>query len=139
MYVSGWYEYERGTTVYSGRPTSWVGKVALMYPSDYGYATSGGNTTNREQCLMQTLYNWYKTTITYCKSNDWLYDNTNDQWTLTPYSSYSESSAMMTTTGSVGSGDLFEAFEFRPSLYLKSDIQISGGTGIESNPYTVSN
>ena len=48
-YLGGWntseiysdqiYGYERGTTVYSGRPTTWTGKIALMYPSDYGYAT----------------------------------------------------------------------------------------------------
>ena len=44
------YEKERGTTVYSERPTKWTGKIGLMYPSDYGYATSGGSTTNREAC-----------------------------------------------------------------------------------------
>ena len=31
------YTRERGTGVYSGRSTSWTGKVGLMYPSDYGY------------------------------------------------------------------------------------------------------
>ena len=46
--ASMFYERERGTTVYSGRSTSWTGKVGLMYPSDYGYATSGGTTTDRE-------------------------------------------------------------------------------------------
>ena len=43
------YTAERGTTVYSGRPTTWTGKVGLMYPSDYGYAvlaSSCGRTTN---------------------------------------------------------------------------------------------
>ena len=29
------------------RTTKWTGKVGLMYPSDYGYATSGGDTTDR--------------------------------------------------------------------------------------------
>ena len=32
------YGYERGTTVYSGHSTTWTGRVALPYPSDYGYA-----------------------------------------------------------------------------------------------------
>ena len=32
------------------RTSSWTGKVALMYSSDYLYATSGGNATNRETC-----------------------------------------------------------------------------------------
>ena len=49
--ASMFYERERGTRVFSGRPTTWSVKVALMYPSDYGYATSGGSTTNREACL----------------------------------------------------------------------------------------
>ena len=56
--ASHFYGYERGTTVYSGRPTTWTGKIALMYPSDYGYATAGGTTTNRESCLAKELYNW---------------------------------------------------------------------------------
>ena len=38
VYPNAIYEKERGTIVYSGRPTTWPGKIALMYPSDYGYA-----------------------------------------------------------------------------------------------------
>jgi len=30
------------------RTVAWNGNVGLMYPSDYGYATSGGDTTNRK-------------------------------------------------------------------------------------------
>ena len=52
------YGYERGTTVYSGRPTYWVGKIGLMYPSDYGYATGGGVTTDRTTCLEYQLKDW---------------------------------------------------------------------------------
>ena len=37
------YADERGTTVYSGRPTTWTGKIGLMYPSDFAYATAGGS------------------------------------------------------------------------------------------------
>ena len=84
--ASMFYERERGTTVYSGRPTTWQGKIALMYPSDYGYATSGGSTTNREACLAKELYNW--DSYSDCKNNDWLFNST-IQWTLTPNSSYS--------------------------------------------------
>ena len=55
------YEYERGTTVYSGRPTTWYGKIGLMYLSDYGYAT------DIELC-QQNLYNYENTN---CKNNTW--------------------------------------------------------------------
>ena len=50
-----WYSYERGTTVYLGRPTEWIGQIGLMYPSDYGYATDGGN-TGRATCLSHSLF-----------------------------------------------------------------------------------
>ena len=36
------YTRERGDEVITGRPTTWIGQIGLMYPSDYGYATSGG-------------------------------------------------------------------------------------------------
>ncbi len=38
IYSDQIYNYERGTMVYSGNSTIWTGKIALMYPSDYGYA-----------------------------------------------------------------------------------------------------
>ena len=28
------------------RTISWLGKIGLVYPPDYGYATSGGSTAN---------------------------------------------------------------------------------------------
>ena len=38
------YDKERVSgTVYTGRPTSWTGKVALAYLSDYGYAAGSGS------------------------------------------------------------------------------------------------
>ena len=86
--TSHFYSYERGTTVYSGRSTSWVGKVGLMYPSDYGYATSGGTTTDRNTCLNKELYRWNSSDFSDCKNNDWIF-NPSYQWTITPLASYS--------------------------------------------------
>ena len=131
--ASMFYERERGTTVYSGRPTTWQGKIALMYPSDYGYATSGGSTTNREACLAKELYNW--DSYSDCKNNDWLFNST-IQWTLTPDSSTSSIVFRVIGTGYVG-------YDFtannsngvRPSVYLTSNVGISGGDGTMNNPY----
>ena len=53
-----WYNFERGSTVSNGRNTYWIGKIGLMYPSDYGYATSGGAGMNRESCLNTSIYSW---------------------------------------------------------------------------------
>ena len=133
--ASHFYGYERGTTVYSGRPTEWIGKIGLMYPSDYGYATAGGSTTNRQTCLNTELYNWdgYDD----CFNNDWLYTGS-FQWALTPHSSYSSYVFGLFSNGSVDSIDANFRYDVSPALYLNSNVKISGGEGTESSPYELS-
>ena len=137
--ASMFYERERGTTVYSGRPTKWTGKIGLMYPSDYGYATSGGSTTNRETCLNTELYNWDSSSVSDCKNNDWLYNSSNYQWTLTSASSTSGYVFNVHGYGSVSRSGAYGAFNAAsPALYLNSNVKISGGEGTESSPYQLS-
>ena len=134
--ASHWYGYERGTTVYSGHATEWVGEVGLMYPSDYGYATSGGSTTDREACLAKELYNWDESSFSDCRNNDWLF-NGSIQWTLTPRSSGSIIVFSVYDDGNLVIDSANRGNGARPSIYLKSNIVISGGDGSESNPYTL--
>ena len=134
--ASHWYSYERGTTVYSGRPTKWTGKIGLMYASDYGYATSGGSTTDREACLNKELYNWDSSSE--CYNNDWLYNSSNSQWTLTPYASHSYVAFYVHSLGSVYSDSTYFTLGVSPALYLNSNVKISGGSGTESNPFVLS-
>ena len=130
------YTSERGTTVYEGRPTEWIGKIGLMYPSDYGYATAGGNTTNRETCLNTELSSWDD--YDDCFNNDWLYDSPNYQWTLTPRSSYPPYMFNVSGFGSVYSASVDHRYAAFPALYLSSNVKISGGEGTESSPFTLS-
>ena len=134
--ASMFYKRERGTTVYSGRPTTWQGEIALMYPSDYGYATSGGSTTNREACLAKELYNWDSSSYSDCKNNDWIFNN-DYQWTLTPYSRYSNGVVNVYSTGCVYLDGYTADYSYgvRPSVYLTSNVSISGGDGTMNNPY----
>ena len=86
------YEKERGITTVSNpsdgitRTTTWTGKIALAYPSDYGYAT------DLSKCS-QNLYNYASSTDSYaCRTNDWMYpiitnSGKNYGWLLTPDSS----------------------------------------------------
>ena len=135
---SHFYGYERGTTVYSGRPTYWVGKIGLMYPSDYGYATSGGSTTNRASCLAKEMYNWDSSSYSDCKNNDYLY-NSSYRWTITPYSSNSNNVFVVRTSGYVNLSYAVNSFNsVSPVLYLKSTVQITGGEGTSENPFTLS-
>ncbi len=134
---SMFYERERGTTVYSGRPTTWTGKIAIMYPSDYGYATAGGTTTNRESCLAKELRNWNGSDVSDCKNNDYLYKSSYHQWTLTPYSSRSIYAFFVDTRGFVNLlNNVNFAHVVRPAAYLKSSISLSSvGDGSSTSPY----
>ena len=139
--TSHWYGYERGTTVYSGRPTEWIGQIGLMYPSDYGYATSGGSTTNRATCLNTELYRWNNTSYVSsdCYNNDWLYDSSNYQWTLTPYSSNSNFVFFVGSNGHVYYNNAnVTNTSVSPALYLSSNVKISGGDGSENSPFELS-
>ena len=136
--ASHWYGYERGTRVYSGRPTEWTGQIGLMYPSDYGYATSGGSITDRASCLAKELYNWDSSSYSDCRNNDWLYSGTT-QWTLTPNSSISNSVFCVNTNGRVNTtlANNTDA-SVSPALYLSSNVKISRGDGSENSPFELS-
>ena len=131
--TSHWYSYERGTTVYSGRSTSWTGKVGLMYPSDYGYATSGGTTTDRNACLNKELYNW--DSVSDCYNNDWIF-NSAYQWTITPRASDSYNVFGLYSSGYLYNDYASDAYNgVRPVVFLKSSIKIVDGDGSSNNPY----
>ncbi len=133
--TSDFYTHERGTTVYTGRPTEWQGKVGLMYASDYGYATSGGS-TSRASCLDTVLHSW--SSYSDCYTNDWLYDSSNWQWTLTPDADYSNWVFDVGDTGYVSdSSRTFNNWSIRPSVHLIPSMFILGGEGTLENPYEI--
>ena len=130
------YTRERGTTVYSGRSTSWTGKVGLMYPSDYGYATSGRTTTNRASCLAKELYNWESSSVSDCKNNDWMYNSSKSQWTII-MPSHDDTSSVF-SVGDYGFVNYYRAtynLGVRPVVHLKSTIKVISGSGTKESPY----
>ena len=60
------------------RTTNWIGKIGLMYPSDYGYAS--------RECFNDVVFydgiNLYDYRQEKCRSTNWLY-NGKGQWTIT--------------------------------------------------------
>ena len=121
------YNQERSTTLISTpsdnvpRKNTWDGKIALIYPSDYGYAST--DTTCRDN--MNSIK---------CKNENWLF-NSLFQWTLSPYSRFADNAFGVTSGGDVYSSRAYDDLGVRPSLFLKSDVVIAGGTGTESNPF----
>ena len=149
--VSHFYSYERSSNTgkictsrtYCNdtveRTTTWNGKIGLMYPSDYGYATSGGSTSNRTSCLNKELYNWESSSYSDCKNNDWLYNSSNWQWTFSP-SAYSSSASivfLVDAAGNVSNGRAYFSGAVRPSVYLIPNVTILSGEGTLENPYVL--
>ena len=125
------YEYENSTNIYTGRDLTWDGKIALVYPSDYGYAVDFNNCS-------QTLYNY---NLIYCLKNNWMYNiitnnGNNIGWVLTPISNDGVSVWHVNSQGYMR--DLHSSYldsGVIPTLYLKQNIDISGGNGNSSSPY----
>ena len=122
------YTAERGTTVYSGRPTSWTGYIGLMYPSDYGYsvlASSCARTTN--------LDSYDKAT---CAGQSWLYGS-DYEWTITPNSSRSANVFFVYYSGTLSNYYAHFGYSARPVLYLDSSVYLYDGNGSVSDPYII--
>ena len=136
VYPNQIYEYERGTTVYTGRPTTpWTGKIALAYPSDYGYAA------DLNQCKDKTLYDYDNST---CTSNNWMKsiitnNGSYSGWLLTPNSSNSSNMWYVMSSGYAEASSLASnARGAVPVLSLSSELGIESGDGSSSNPYKLS-
>ena len=129
LYANQFYEYERGTTVYSGRSTEWTGKIALMYPSDYMYAG------DLSKCSKDG-FDW-DTDQTNCRDTSWLRNTSAIQWTLSLDSNYSSDVFFVRNSGYVDSNYVEASLASRPVLYLKSTIEITGGDGTSGNPFTL--
>ena len=146
--TEGIYMQERNTSaIYSGNPSSIYAQAGLMYPSDYGYATIGGTTTNKSSCRTKELYNWDDSSYSDCIDNDWLFTSQSNfvkdgEWLLSPYSSRSSYAAILNSTGfmSLGSNLSVDGGQFavRPTFYLDSSmLKIVGGTGTSTDPYHI--
>ena len=133
VYSNQMYNYEiTSGSVYAGSSPSWKGKVALIYPSDYGYAA------DFRYCTKQLTY--YSDTT--CTGNNWMKNiitnngNTHG-WLLTPYSSSYQLMWHIYNSGAVNSyTNSASSLNVVPTLYLNSNISIKDGTdGTASNPF----
>ncbi len=146
------YTYERSTntgkictsgtscTDTVSRTTTWTGKIGLMYPSDYGYATSGGSGADRTTCLNKELYNWKESSVSDCKNNDWLF-NSSHQWTLSPfaYSFHARDVFYVDVSGGgLNAGAFSTEVAVRPVGYLLSNVGVQSGDGSSGNPFILS-
>ena len=126
--AEAFYGYERGTRVYSGRPTTTTGYIGLMYPSDYGYSVLASS------CARTTNLNSYSSAS--CAGQSWLYGQ-GYEWTITPNSSNSISAFSLFSNGRVVTFNACFGYSVRPVLYLDSSVYVIDGNGSISDPYII--
>ena len=126
--AEAFYGYERGTTVYSGRPTTTTGYIGLMYPSDYGYSVLSSS------CARTTNLGSYNNAT--CAGQSWLYGQ-GYEWTITPNSWYSDRVFNLDVNGSLGFSSASNGYSVRPVLYLDSSVYVMDGNGSVSDPYII--
>ncbi len=128
IYSNQIYSYERGTTVPSGNATTWTGKIAVAYPSDYGYAA--------DLSLCQKQLGSYNDAT--CTANNWMKSilAPNYGWLLTPSSGNASGAWHVYLAGHIRDNDsAYGAYGVAPVLSLTSELDIGSGSGTSSDPY----
>ncbi|HIR73988.1 TPA: hypothetical protein IAB95_00630, partial [Candidatus Ventrenecus avicola] len=120
------------------RTVTWLGKIGLIYPSDYAYATSGGATTSRNSCLNMVMYDWKN--FNDCYQNNWLNLEQRNPvlWTLMPLGVDNGSQQVyITADGGISTSTTGVVQEVLPTLYLTPGVRVASGDGSETNPYVL--
>ena len=139
IYAGGMYDKERvsGTVITRVTPTrtlTWTGKVAIPYPSDYGYAA--------DLSLCQKQLGFYKDAT--CTANNWMKNivtnnGANVGRLLTPYSDMAYFAWGIGSNGYVSQSYFtYSAYGVTPVLSLTSELDIGSGSGTSSSPYQLS-
>ncbi len=124
--AKSFYDGERNNAGYGSNPTTYTDEIGLMYVSDYGYAAyPDAWTTN--------LNGYNSSSIT---SSNWLYMGLYE-WTISPFSSYSNIVFNVNRSGNLYSSSASIGNAVRPVFYLKSNVEYAGGSGTESDPFTL--
>ena len=117
--------------VWEGNEEIWLGKIGLMYPSDYGYAA---NNTN----WAIPFLDYYNSTV---RQYNWMNDNIRDrEWMISP--SYWDEDGVMyvyidSTITYEYADSVYNPGALSPVLYLKSSVMSSSGDGSYSTPYVI--
>ena len=128
--------YERGTTVYSGRPTSTTGYIGLMYPSDYGYSVLSSSCARTIPFDVEPETQGNSYFHPYCGGQSWLYGQ-GYEWTITPNSSSGSDVFVVSRNGSLNTDYADYGYAVRPVLYLDSSVYVIDGNGSVSDPYII--
>lgn len=120
------------------RTTSWTGYVALPYTTDWAYASSKVECQTNLQTASDDSSSYFKYI---CTQSNWMWHSDHlFMWMLSPAVRSSEALTVWyaCNNGFVNDMGAYSAYSVFPTIYLKSDIKIVGGTGIKADPYILS-
>ena len=132
------YIQERSTNVNSGNKQTWDGEVALIYPSDYIYASSA--------CYNDDTIKGYNTSDSSkdyrsetCTSTNWLFDINKWYWTMAPCSHNSSRVMNVNFSGYVANDFTTSSSSggLRQSIYLNTNLNYVSGDGTKNNPFVI--
>ena len=132
-----YYAFERGSKVYGENSTTWVGNIALMYPSDYIYTYANGV----NNICFTDGYKCADTDENKVRSN-WLYNDQGQR--VISHNSLDNATVFLIYVhfllANRGTSQCRAAYEtsVRPTLYLKETVKIVDGDGTQDNPYQLS-
>lgn len=132
VYTNTMYNYERTSgKVYSGRPKTWTGRIAIPYASDYGYAV------DFSKCVDKYIWDYDNST---CTANNWMKSliTSSNLWLLNPYSEASYGAFYVHTKGYLDyyyNDTPYGPHGIIPTLYLNNTTVVWSGTGTSSSPY----
>ena len=134
------YIQERSTNVHNGNKQTWDGKVALIYPSDYMYASSACYNDDTKKGYDSSASSPYDTDYKSetCKSTNWLFSG-NHYWAVSPSSRSSDDAMNVSNSGRVSDLSYKSAVSLavRPCVYLDSSIGYVSGDGTAENPFVI--
>ncbi len=124
--AKAFYDGERNNAGFDSNPTTYTDEIGLMYPSDYGYAAYPDAWT-------KNLIFYNSSTV---RDNNWMYMGLSE-WTITPHSPSSNFVFYLSGNGVLNYNNANLGFSARPVFYLKSNVEYNGGSGTESDPFTL--
>lgn len=115
------YASERSRSIFSEQPKSYVGKIGLMYGSDYAYSIGTRYRTEK-------IYDNRQIYI----ENSWLKEG--NEWTISGSSTANEM-RYIHSEGYINNGITTNSMEVRPTFYLKANVKKISGNGTLDQPY----
>ena len=139
------YIWERGNVVYGENPISWIGKIAILYPSDIYMTYSNGVNDVCYNSPYECHSDNYETGL---PTKSWIYNSNfrDNEFEIKPMhllSPYPGSEVTVFNEDQSGHLRVYNGavtdynYSIRPVVYLEPSINIISGEGTEQNPYVL--